>query len=244
MQKIIIFGFPHSGTTILRNIVSHIDSVIEIVDEVKFIQQSDIDAVTDESKKFILCKWPRLIDCNDEKYNDYIKIFILRNPLFSFSSLNKKRDYKFGPMNNVNRYLKTAEYFVQCQNNNQNNIYTLRYEDMFENNHEKLRNIFDKIGFEYTNEIFNNQKFNNKVQFGKYLKVPKTLTSQKKHAMCRLYQINQTFVNNNNLSNIDLLESQVETLKNDVNVMTIYPEIETLIPQITCKKDADVTNNA
>ena len=39
-KKIIIFGFPHSGTTILRNIISHIENVYEIVDEVSKIDDN------------------------------------------------------------------------------------------------------------------------------------------------------------------------------------------------------------
>ena len=35
MKKILIFGFPHSGTTILKSIIGHIDNVEEIINESK-----------------------------------------------------------------------------------------------------------------------------------------------------------------------------------------------------------------
>ena len=39
-KKVIIFGFPHSGTTILRNIISHIENVFDIVKSEIFLISS------------------------------------------------------------------------------------------------------------------------------------------------------------------------------------------------------------
>ena len=33
MNKIFIMGFPHSGTTVLRCVIGHIDEVEEIIDK-------------------------------------------------------------------------------------------------------------------------------------------------------------------------------------------------------------------
>ena len=35
--KIIIFGFPHCGTTILRSIISHIGNVDDLITELKTV---------------------------------------------------------------------------------------------------------------------------------------------------------------------------------------------------------------
>ena len=40
MNKIIIFGFPHYGTTILKSIIGHIDEVQEIIPECSYIDSS------------------------------------------------------------------------------------------------------------------------------------------------------------------------------------------------------------
>ena len=55
MQKIIVIGFPHTGTTILKSIIGHIDEVEEIIHEEKEIRQEDIDNAS-SNKKFIMCK--------------------------------------------------------------------------------------------------------------------------------------------------------------------------------------------
>ena len=51
MNKIIIFGFPHCGTTILKSIIGHIDEVQEIIPECSFIEEKI-------TKKFAVCKTP------------------------------------------------------------------------------------------------------------------------------------------------------------------------------------------
>ena len=58
MSKIIIFGFPYSGTSILKSIICHIDEIEEIVDEIV----DEIEEIVDETmtidkqttKKYIL----------------------------------------------------------------------------------------------------------------------------------------------------------------------------------------------
>ena len=65
VQKIIICGFPHCGTSIVKSIIGHIDSVEEIIHETVYI-----DIETD--KEFILCKCPFTFENFFEKeYDDY-----------------------------------------------------------------------------------------------------------------------------------------------------------------------------
>ena len=87
MQKILICGFPHCGTSILKSIIGHCDDVEEIYNETHKICK-------DTKKQFILAKCPFTLDSFfNKECEDYIKIFIIRNPLFVFSSLNKRFKY-------------------------------------------------------------------------------------------------------------------------------------------------------
>ena len=131
--KIIVFGFPHCGTTILKNIIGHIDNVEEIIKEKIIIL--DTDRKTD--KKYILCKHPFFGDSNHfftDKYKDYIKIFIIRDPMWVFSSLNKRCSYKIPANHSIERYIKTCQYFIKYSETPIENLYLLRYEDMFDEN--------------------------------------------------------------------------------------------------------------
>ena len=85
----------------------------------------------------MLCKYPYTIDeFFSAKYNDYIKIFIVRNPLYVFSSLNKRFNYAEPEKHNVNSYIKTLKKFIYYCEKPVKNLYTIRYEDLFENNYQ------------------------------------------------------------------------------------------------------------
>lgn len=227
MKKIIIFGFPHCGTTILKKIICHIPGVLEIDDEVNHINENCINQEKCINKNFFLCKWPYLINVNENKYKDYIKIFIIRNPLFVFSSLNERFDYKMNTPHSIDTYIKTIHSFVECKKNidKHDNLYLIRYEDMFDNNFKLLKQIFTKIGFEYTDEIFDNTKYENYAQGHKNFKIPTKKPTNKEHHIYRLFQINQEFTNNNDIKKINLLEDQLEKLKKNEDIQSIYPDI-------------------
>ena len=119
-QKILVCGFPHCGTSILKSILGHIEEVEEIYGETVVIN-------TNSNKKFILCKYPFTYDkFFDEEYKDYIKIFIIRNPLFVFSSLNKRFEYKIPNCHSFNVYINTLKKFIKYKNNTEKYIYTIK----------------------------------------------------------------------------------------------------------------------
>ena len=131
MSKIIIFGFSHSGTTILKSIIGHIKDVEEIIDETDIIKKKT-------SKKYIICKNTHYKEkFMADEYKDYIKIFIMRNPIYVYSSINKR----FGhvgpgpvfPKHTISKYINIIKKFIYYKNNPVENLYTIRYEDMFDN---------------------------------------------------------------------------------------------------------------
>jgi hypothetical protein len=226
MKKIIIFGFPHCGTTILKNILGHIDDVEEIYNETDVINESAITT----SKKYILCKcpftYPKFFS---EKYNEYIKIFIIRNPLWAFSSLNKRFQYKkLSKGHSIEDYINTIKYFNYYKhNNNKNtNLHLIRYEDIFENNYKMLKDILDTIGFEYTDNIFNNENYTN-IHHTSIIESLIDKPKNKDHWNYRTWQINKSFVNNNDISKIDLSPEQIYKMQTNFYINNVYPNILT-----------------
>jgi len=219
MTKIIIFGFTHCGTSILKSIIGHIDDVEEIIDETSRI-------TTMSTKKYIMCKYPYTLDEFFElnkAYNNYIKIFIIRNPLFVFSSLNKRFDYKIPNKCNIDSYVRTITRFIHYKHNPIKNLYTIRYEDLFENNYRKLRDILDSIGFQYTDKIFNNTEYENKIISNTILVDKKPKNSQ--HDLYRTWQINQPFINNNDISKLDLKPEQKKKIMDNKMIRLVYPNL-------------------
>ena len=237
MNKIFIMGFPHSGTTILRCVIGHIDEVEEIIDEVDNVDINDINS----AKKYILYKYaepnPKFFE---ESYKNIIKIFIIRNPVYVFSSLNERYKNEIPPSNSLEIYNEIIKRFIYYENNKTDkNIYTIKYEDLFNNNYEKIKNILDNIGIQYTNKIFNNTEYKNYSHtkldqiidfYNKNLSIcPPEVHCEVNHKIKRNDQVNQPFVSNNNINKINLTKPQKEYILNNKNILYLYPDINDLL---------------
>ncbi len=206
MKKIIIFGFPHSGTSILRTIISHIPEVYTQVCETTSISKKMMINATKENKSAILIKWPYLININ--KYKDYEKIFIIRNPMWIFSSLNIRfaNRNKIPDNHGLESYHRMAQQFINTQGKNIKKLYHIRYEDMFDNNYKNLKTILNNIGLNYTDDIFDNVKYNNSDQTDN----------------SRANQINKEFKNMNYPEKVKLKKNQIIFLQENIDKLNIY----------------------
>jgi hypothetical protein len=216
-QKILICGFPHCGTSILKSIMGHIEEIEEIYGENNVIN-------TISNKKFILSKYPFTNAVFFTKnWSDYIKIFVIRNPLFVFSSLNKRFNYEIPNCHSFDTYINTLKMFIKYKNNPEKNIYTIKYEDFFKNEYEELKKIFIDIGIQYDDMIFDNSKYTNVIIEGVELVYNKPENIN--HKEYRTWQINQPFMSNNDISKLDLNDDQKEKIINNSYVLEIYPDI-------------------
>lgn len=227
MRKIIIFGFPHSGTTILRALLGRIDQVTALVDET--------DTISGQYEtRYVVCKDP----CAQHKfftseYDDYIKIFLIRNPVYIYSSLNTRGvldDPQGYYLHKPEYYFQVAEWFQHYSNHPLPNMYTLKYEDMFEENYRNLRAILNDIGLQYDDSIFDHTQHQD-ISHTMIENIPSDKPAEKDHVHYRTYQINQPFVNNNDLSKINLTPEQREKITGNKIVMALYPEISDLLPK-------------
>ena len=163
-----------------------------------------------------------------EEYKDYIIIFIIRNPLFVFSSLNKRFNYKIPNNHSFNEYVNTLTKFIKYKNIQKKNLYTIKYEDLFKNNYKELKKILNDIGFQYDNTIFDNSKYNNYIcnsKTKKKDKIPYKKPKDINHGTYRSWQINQPFIFNNDISKINLKKKQYEEIINNPYVLKLYPNI-------------------
>lgn len=229
MEKIFIFGLPHNGTTILRTIIGHIPRVRTIIQET---YKQDHKIESEDLFDYILFKYPSIRrDYFKESYQDVHKIFIIRHPILSISSYNKRHidkylnDKKFIE-NAIKCWLEAAHAFNYYQDKNINRLHFIRYEDMFVDNHVHLKRILSNIGLQFTDEIFDNTKYQNFSHKNQnFNQVPKEKPEDTDHVKLRLYQVNQEFKNNNTNENILVNEIQFEKIINDKNVKAIYPDI-------------------
>lgn len=220
-QKIIISGFSHCGTSILKSIIGHIKDVEEIYEETNKINIKS-------NKKYILCKYPQILsEFLGEDYKDYIKIFIIRNPLFIYSSINRRNNsYNLSKYHSIKKYVEVVKTFIKYNDKPEKNIYTIKYEDVFDNNFSALKKILDDIGFEYDDIIFDNTKYTNYIT--EKIPIPTDKPLDTDHKNYRTWQINQPFILNNDIKSIDLSDTQIKEIINNEYILKLYPEIKSM----------------
>ena len=193
---IIIFGFPHCGTSIVKSILGHAEGIYEFPYEVGGEGGDNMEGILNvlTGKSHLGCKIPKgtkdthhilakyasfhedLIE--GEEFKDVIKIFLIRNPYYLFSSVYKSRTYTYGEEGairyphvfpapgewaSIDNFQRTAEIFLHYRSNPEKDLYCLQYEELFDDNYKVLTNILDKYDISYTLDIFNNVNRNNVV---------------------------------------------------------------------------------
>lgn len=218
-------GFPHCGTSILRCVMGRCDNVKEkFAEEYDPINNNDI---TD--KEFYLMKIPF---CKEEyfteDYDHIIKVFIIRNPAFVISSINKRfKNSVIAQNHTIDDYISTLEMFVKANEFPKRNLYTIRYEDMFENDFANLKNLFKKLGFKHSDSIFSQKP---ETTWGwPSSAIPTSRPKNTDHDRYRVWQNCQAFVCNNELSKIDLTNKQKKKILGNETISRIYPDIKDII---------------
>jgi hypothetical protein len=204
-KKILVTGFPHCGTTILRALVGNCKNVQD--QSIEFGDPVNYDA--NSSFEFYVWKHPFLhrefrdfgfLHKPNTQFKDTIIIPIIRNPWNVFTSLHKRglhnedfsvEDDRQG--HSAPYYLNSAERIYEVMENPIKDVYPIRYEDVFENNFEKLKSIFDSIGLEYDDTTFDNSSKAFKHNNVSYVNDVKTKYDNE----YRVWQINQPIQNMN-----------------------------------------------
>ena len=206
MKTILVTGFPHCGTSILRAKIGECTNVYEDIKEDRFPSTTSKIKALQLKSDFLVWKDPLLpypllkkgYEHLEEmpNYNNKIIFFILRNPYYAFSSLVD--GWFMNPYHSENHmlniYERTAKIWLDFKEHPHKfpNVYPIRYEDMFENDFKLLKDIFDEIGLEYSDDIFANRT----KEYEMY--------SFRGKAIVREQQMNQPFVNNNGMKKVKL----------------------------------------
>jgi len=221
-KRILVTGFPHCGTTILRAKIGECKNVYEQTTEFQTPQHFSENGNYD----FYVWKHPYL---NAEFRNNSFSIKptsslkdayiipIIRNPWNVFTSLHRRGtdNNEFNVLDNrqghsPSYYLNAAHVILDAFEKKYEKVYPIKYEEMFDNDFEKLREIFDSIGLEYDDSLFYSRTKiykHNSIPFVEDYDVTQPYGGE-----VRAWQINQPFQNMNGEVNIpdelsDILEN-------------------------------------
>ena len=229
-KKILITGYPHTGTTILKSKFGECSNLYECVNECDYIHNRIINDSGD--KEFILIKSPVLPleirkhklnfnVCYDEsRYFGYSIILTNRNPWNLFTSIIKRGyDPLSGCTNHldskyyhtVEEYLIMCELFLDALKNNYPNVYAIKYEDFFGDDGASIKKIMKSIGLDYTDNIFQSKSKDYKID--SRVQIPNEKPSDVRfNELYRNWQINQPFQNMN--GDVDIPDELSDILEN------------------------------
>jgi len=153
---VLIYGWPHSGTTITTKIIQSYDNVCGMKGaELKAVTSVQFRNAERRGCTHVVVKWPW--DMTDEiiaskTYENYLKIVLVRNPYWIFSSINRrlmlsqkqKLNYTFAIWERSALHFK--EKSVAKQTNSWETIIYLQYEHLFTQIDESLLQISNKFG--------------------------------------------------------------------------------------------------
>jgi hypothetical protein len=186
-KSVFIFGFPHSGTTILRTLVGRCDGLVEVREETTRPPKED--------QRYVF-KWPSASEefCSWVQYH---RVFILRNPLYTFTSILRRFPGRTLPAgHSVEDWESTAELFLAKRGTD---VMTLLYEELFPSSHKVLRTLIGALGLRFEE---------NSVE-GREPEVPAP-SPVKEHVSYRYWQVAQPFQCMN--GEIDIPEQMAERI--------------------------------
>ncbi|GAG65278.1 unnamed protein product, partial [marine sediment metagenome] len=141
-MKILVTGFHHSGTSILRKIIGNHKDIADLWFEVSKNQIVNIKY----PEKFVVMKAPNLnrfilAACRNLKNLKIISI--LRDPRDCLVSLEQRYSGRYP-------FATLKKDWIECVKNSLEIRswpygYLVRYEDLFKNNYEEIKKIFDFI---------------------------------------------------------------------------------------------------
>lgn len=226
MKKILITGFPHCGTSILRAKIGEANNLFDQQQE--SIYPTNIDTAKNNGFKFYLWKHPLLhtefkavggysLNKTNHNFKNTDIISIIRNPYYSLSSFLKRKDNIFQTPNRAfGAYIETAKVWLDARDKKYDGVYTIRYEDMFVDNYKALWDISNSIGLEFPMNNFD-EKTQTYVMNGKqYFETEPD--GGFNGAEYRIWQMNKEFKNMNDINKIDLPKS-VEKLLDESDIV-------------------------
>jgi len=227
MKKILITGFPHCGTSILRAKIGEAKDTWD--QKIEDVYPKHVPHAINNGYKFYVWKHPLLHQefrgVNGYAAKNDIPIFnntdiisIIRNPYYVLSSFLGKRAANpySGPKHTFDAYIEAATKWLDSKEKGYDGVYTIRYEDMFVDNYKALWDITNSIGLEFPINNFD-EKTQTYVMNGKqYFETEPERGF--KGAEYRIWQMNQDFKNMNSIDKLDL-PPNIEKLLDESDVV-------------------------
>lgn len=229
MKKILVTGFPHCGTTILRKIIGNHPDILDVTQETRSINNGLVRKAKSNGKKGVVIKEPFFFRLGQnmrqiqQKYSGYKMVLIIRDPTDIISSMNMRFNKDIPPNHNFSQWEKYAKAFL---NSKTDFCYKITYEDMFRNEYAKLKDLFQWLGLEWNDNVINSNE-SRVTKHNRGAVFPKGKVPPRNHSdNFRTWQVNQKIVPQIGLNREQLDDSNRKRIQNSEAVKQLGYSIE------------------
>ena len=227
LDKVLITGFPHSGTTILRAILENIDCVHAHPWEATLASNEICKTAVKSGASHVVVKCPNIQDSffdeSHEVYKDYKKIFIIRSPFYTYSSLNRSKSEN-APGVRLDDWQKTAQYWLAVKGERgREDVICIRYEDLFPRGFEGIREVISALGIsDYDNSVYEeNEKYSHKIEDISGDLTCNSTTHINDHKRFRRWQVHQKFKCSNTANSLNLSFDQINRISSMIETSVL-----------------------
>lgn len=211
MHKILVYGFAHSGTTILRKLIGNCIDVYDVPEEALYVP------CVNTEKNNIVIKYPIPKLPNNfyaTSHKDYKIILIIKNPYDVFGSMFKRLGHLNYKGCTIHDWARYGALFLSFRNNSKNNIFTVKYEEMFENKYKIIEDMFSFLNLPYSEKEIIYKVRGSYVTKSRIIPENEPDREGASHGAFRMWQINQKFLNKTGEGSLFLPNGVREQLRN------------------------------
>lgn len=193
IMRILVAGFPHSGTSILRKLLgNHPDVHDHYVGETARYARDDrllrrLLPLGYHGKRHVVFKWP--FHDVEQRTNAHRIVYIVRNPLDVFGSLQQRFGADLPRDHAPQAWQRYAQFLLGEHDAATRRI--LRYEDLFTGHYQALRLLLDWLGLDWNDAVTRTEARYAPTRYKGGL--PGQAPDRRDHAAFRAWQTAQAF---------------------------------------------------
>lgn len=193
-MRILIAGFPHSGTSILRKLVgNHPDVHDHFASETRRYTRDDrlLRRVIPRrygGKRHVVFKWP--FHDVEGATNAHRVIYIVRSPFDAFGSLWQRFGGELPADHSPAAWQSYARFLLQRPSSERHCF--VRYEDLFRDDYQAIRSLMTWLGLDWHEDIVRTESRYAPIRFAGDR--PHGEPERSDHAAFRAWQTSQAFV--------------------------------------------------
>jgi hypothetical protein len=224
-QRILVTGFPHSGTSILRKLIGNRGDVHDLPFEKRDIDEQELAEATKNVSTHVVVKFPLIPENLMTDFDDWL-VVAMKHPCDVFGSMSARFATDDTTESRVRHSVQDwgifADQWFRLSRKRPKGYIAVKYEDLFDQNFKTLRSVFAELELSFDESIVSSDRSDRIVE--ESVDTPREEPARlegKQHRLFRHWQINQPFENQTNKSRAYLSEEP----RSEIDRLRIFADI-------------------